>query len=53
MNSFHNQKYSERYEDVIFDLDKALATNIDNAAHQTKTGYRFVADNSGEMTPFD
>ncbi|CAH3034786.1 unnamed protein product, partial [Porites lobata] len=31
---------------------KALATPT-NGAHQTKTGHRFVADNTGEATPFD
>ena len=36
----------------FFDLEQALATPA-NAAHQTKTGHRFVADNTGEATPFD
>ena len=52
MKSFRNPKYLERYEDVVFDLEQALATP-GNAAHQTKTGHRFVADNTGEATPFD
>ncbi|CAH3018424.1 unnamed protein product, partial [Porites evermanni] len=46
-------KYVERYEDVIFDLETALYTTVANNAHQKKDGYRFVVDNSGEVTPFD
>ena len=53
MNSFRDPKYVERYEDVIFDLETALNTTIANNAHQKKDGYRFVVDNSGEVTPFD
>ena len=26
MKSFRNQEYLERYEDVVFDLEQALAT---------------------------
>ena len=52
MKSFRNPEYLERYEDVVFDLEQALATP-GNAAHQTKVGHRFVADNTGEATPFD
>ena len=52
MKSFRNPEYLERYEDVVFDLEQALATPANNA-HQTKTSYRFVADNTGEATPFD
>ena len=52
MKSFRNPEYLERYEDVVFELEQALATP-GNAAHQTKTGHRFVADNTGEATPFD
>ena len=52
MKSFRNPEYLERYEDVVFDLEQALATP-GNGAHQTKVGYRFVADNTGEATPFD
>ena len=52
MKSFRNPEYLERYEDVIFDLEQALAAPA-NGAHQTKTGHRFVADNTGEATPFD
>ena len=52
MKSFRNPEYLERYEDVVFDLEQALATPANNS-HQTKTGHRFVADNTGEATPFD
>ena len=45
--------YFERYEDVIFDLETALNTTVANNANQKKDGYRFVVDNSGEVTPFD
>ena len=53
MNSFRDPKYVERYEDVIFDLETALNTTVANNAHQKKDGYRFVVDNTGEVTPFD
>ena len=53
MNSFRDPKYVERYEDVIFDLETALNTTVTNNAYQKKDGYRFVVDNSGEVTPFD
>ena len=52
MKSFRNPNYLERYEDVVFDLEQALASPA-NGAHQTKTGHRFVADKTGEATPFD
>ena len=53
MKSFRNPKYLERYEDVVFDLEQALDILPANNAHQNKTGLRFVADNTGEATPFD
>ena len=52
MKSFRNPKYLERYEDVVFDLNQALEPEGDKAL-QPKTGYRFIADNTGEATPFD
>jgi len=48
---FRNPKYVERYEDVVFDLETALNTTVANNACQKKDGYRFVVDNSGEVTP--
>ena len=53
MKSFRNPKYLERYEDVVFNLEQALDVAPANDAHQNKTGHRFVADNTGEATPFD
>ena len=53
MQSFRDPDYVERYEDVIFDLETALNTSVGNNAHQKKDGYRFVVDNTGEVTPFD
>ena len=52
MKSFRNPEYLERYKDVVFYLEQALATP-ENGAHQTKIGHRFVTDNTGEATPFD
>lgn len=53
MNSFRNPKYLERREDVVFDLEQPLATNPANDATQNRSNIRFVADNTGEATPFD
>ena len=53
MKSFRNPKYLDRYEDVVYDLEQTLDAAPANNAHQTKTGLRFVADNTGESTPFD
>ena len=52
MKSFRNPKYLERYEDVVFNLEQDLQAP-GNTRHQTKTGHRFIADNTGEATPFD
>ena len=53
MKSFRNRKYVERY-DVFFELETPLNTgNLGNNRSQKKNGYRFVADNAGEVTPFD
>ena len=40
-------------KNVVFCLEQVLDTNPGNAAHQNKTGLTFVADNTGESTPFD
>ena len=53
MKSFRNPKYLERYEDVVFDLEQALGGRPADGAHQKKTGHKFIADNTGEATPFD
>ena len=53
MKSFRNPKYLERYEDVVFDLEKALNITPGNNNYQNRDGIRFVADNTGDATPFD
>ena len=53
MKSFRNPKYLERYEDVVFNLEQALDVAPANGATQKKTGHKFIADNTGEATPFD
>ena len=53
MESYRSLKYVERYEDVIFELETPLNTVVANTRSQKKDGYRFVVDNSGEVTPFD
>ena len=54
MKSFRNPKYLERYEDVFFELETPLNTTAPaNNNSQKKTGYRFVVDNTGGVTPFD
>ena len=52
MKSFRNPEYLERYEDVVFDLERELAAPANNN-EQLKEGYKFIADNTGEATPFD
>ena len=53
MKSFRNPKYLERCEDVVFDLEQALDVAPADTSYQNKAGLRFVADNTGEATPFD
>ena len=53
MKSFRNPKYVERYEDVFFELETPLNTGNPGNDISQKDGYRFVADNTGEATPFD
>ena len=53
MTNYRKSKLIERYEDVVFELDTALISNLANNAHQKKEGHRFIVDNSGESTPFD
>ena len=48
---FRSSKYVERYEDVIFELETPLNTTV--TANQKNDGHRFVADDTGEVTPFD
>ena len=53
MESYRNPRYVERYEDVIFELETPLNTVVANTRSQKKDNYRFVVDNSGEVTPLD
>ena len=53
MKSFRNPKYLERYEDVVFDLEQAINVAPANNADQERNNLQFIADNSGEVTPFD
>ena len=50
---FRNSKYVEQDEDIVFELETPLNTVVANNIHQKKDGYRFVCDNTGEVTPFD
>ena len=52
MKSFRTPRYLERYEDVVFELENRLDPPI-VTQHQNRDGLKFVADNSGETTPFD
>ena len=53
MKSFRTPRYLERYEDVVFELENQLNIRKVNTQHQNRDGLKFVADNSGETTPFD
>ena len=56
MKSFRNPKYLERYEDVIFDLEQPINTTDPAAANTSQVrapNLKFIADNTGEATPFD
>ena len=53
MKSFRTSRYLERYEDVVFELENRLEINPNDTQQQNRDGLKFVADNSGETTPFD
>ena len=53
MKSFRKLQYLERYEDVVFDTEQALAVNPNDTQCQKRDGIKIVADNTGETTPFD
>ena len=53
MKSFRNPKYLERYEDVVFDLEQTINIAPANNTDQVRNNLKFVADNTGEVTPFD
>ena len=42
MTDYRNSKLIERYEDVVFELETALNTNIAGGAHQIKTNHRLL-----------
>ena len=50
MKSFRNPKY---LEDVVFDLQQAINAAPANDTTQERNNLKFIADNSGEVTPFD
>lgn len=41
------------YEDVVFDLEQAINVAAANNTDQERNNLKFIADNSGEVTPFD
>ena len=53
MKSFRNPKYLERCEDVVFDLEQPINVAPANNTVQVRNNLKFIADNSGEVTPFD
>ena len=53
MKSFRNPKNLERYEDVLFDLENPINIAPANNTTQVRDNLKFVADNTGETTPFD
>ena len=53
MKSFRNPKYLDRYEDVVFDLEQPTNIAPANNTDQVRNNLKFIADNSGEVTPFD
>ena len=53
MKSFRKPRYLERYEDVVFDLEQAINVDPANDSDQERNNLKFIADNSGEVTPFD
>ena len=53
MKSFRTPRYLERYEDVVFELENPLNIREVNTQHQNRDGLKFIADKSGETTPFD
>ena len=53
MKSFRNPRNLERYEDVGFDLEQAINVDPANDTDQERNNLKFIAHNSGEVTPFD
>ena len=53
MKSFRVPRYLERYEDVVFDLERPLDINPNDGKYQKREVMKIVANNTGETTPFD
>ena len=53
MKSFRNPQYLSNYEDVVFETERPLAVNPNNVDKQERTSIKIVADNGGEVNPFD
>ena len=53
MKFIRNPEHLERYEDVVFDLEQPLNIAPANNTVQVRNNLKFIADNSGEATPFD
>ena len=53
MKSFRVPRHLERYEDVVFDTEQQLDINPNDTLTQKRDGIKIVADNTGEVTPFD
>ena len=50
---FREPKYIKRYEDVFFDLETPLISNVGNNERQNKDNYRFSIDRVSEVHPLD
>ena len=50
---FDNPKYVERYEDLIFEPQVALNPVVANGQHQAMKKFRFIVDNTDEVTVFN
>ena len=50
---FDNPKYVERYEDVIFEPQVPVNAEEKNGQHQKMKTFRFVVDNTDEVTVFN
>ena len=50
---FDNPKYIERYEDVIFEPQVPFNTVVANGQRQAMKNFRFIADNTDEVTVFN
>ena len=50
---FDNPKYVERYEDVIFEPQVAINPVVNNGERQKMKNFRFVVDNTNEVTVFN